>query len=317
MLKNKRVLITGAAGFVGLNLARRLVSLQYQVYIIIRKTTNQWRLKDVLSKVNVYYLDLTEKDKLEKLVNKIKPEIIFHLAAAGAFGGVESPRKELIDSNMLGTINLIDACSSIDYRCFVNTGSSSEYGSKNIPMAENDICQPTNLYGITKLAGSLYSQLVGNTQKKPIITFRLFSPFGPYDDKNRLITYAINSALNNKDLNLANPKGVRDYIYIDDVVDLYLKAIQRADKAKGEIFNIGVGAQRTVSEIVRKIIKLSNSKSKINWGVQSSRPWDNKIWEADMKKTSQFFSWQPRYSIDEGLKKTVEWFKNNLSLYGN
>ena len=315
MSKINKILVTGATGFVGANLVRKLVNQNYQIHIITRSSSNKWRIKNILSKVKEHSLDLTKKDKLERLIKQIKPEVIFHLAAAGIFGGVEASRKKLIESNFLGTINLIDACSNIDYKCFINTGSSSEYGPKNKPMKETDICQPINFYGITKLATTSYGNLVGKAQQKPIINLRLFSPFGPFDDINRLITYVIVNAIQNKDLNLANPKGIRDFVYIEDVVNLYIKAMSKVIKDKGAIFNVGSGKQITVLEIVNKIIELTNSRSKINWNSQISRPWDTKKWQADIKETSRFFNWHPQYSINQGLKESITWFKKNLLLY--
>jgi nucleoside-diphosphate-sugar epimerase len=312
----KKALVTGATGFVGSNLVRRLLKEGHSVSIITRKTSNKWRLKDILPELDDYMVDLLEFRQLKKVVERIKPETIFHLAAAGIYGGWHLPEKELIDVNFTGTVNLINACKEIKYRSFVNAGSSSEYGPKDKPMKESDICEPVNMYGITKLAATLYGSSVAKAQNRPIITLRLFSPFGPYDIHSRLVTYAIVTALKDKELRLADPDAVRDYIYIDDVMDLYLKSMDKADRYKGEVFNVGTGSQTKVSYIIDKVVDFTGSKSPVKWHSAPANPFDAKRWEADIEKSSRCFNWRPKYSAREGLKKTVLWFKDNLTPYG-
>ena len=314
-MKNQKVLVTGATGFVGANLIRRLVRKNYEIHIFTRTTSDKWRLINVLPKLNEHTIDLLEKKKLMNLINEIEPEIIFHLAVTGIYGGVHLPEKNLIETNFLGSVNLINACNDIDYKCFVNTGSSSEYGPKKHAMKETDVCEPINMYGITKCAATLYGGFIAKTKNKPIIGFRLFSPYGAYNDTSRLITYTIINALQNNDLNLANPNTVRDYIYIEDVLDLYMKSIEKTYKSKGEIFNVGSGSQTTTHQVVNKIIELTQSESSVNWESVKGRSWDTEKWEADIEKTSNFFDWKPIYNIDEGLRRTISWFRNNLNLY--
>jgi len=315
MIKSNKVLVTGATGFVGANLVKRLVTTGYDVHILTRKTSNKWRLDDVLPRLVEHIVDLTEEEKLKELIKEIRPDIIFHLATEGIYGGQHLPEEKLIETNFLGTINLINACNDVDYKCFINTGSSSEYGPKKDAMKETDICEPVTVYGITKCAATLYGNLIAKRDSKPIICFRLFSPFGPYDDKSRLMTYAITNALQNNNLNLANPLAVRDYIFVEDVLDLYIKSTDKAYELKGEVFNVGSGMQTDIAYVVNKIIELTNSKSKIKWGAVQPRSFDTEKWEANIEKVSKYFNWQPKHSLEEGLKKTILWFRNNLSLY--
>lgn len=312
--KNNIVLLTGSTGFTGANLAIKLVNEGYDVHIITRKTSNKWRLSSVLNKLREHVVDLREGDKLKEIVLKIKPNIIFHLATAGIYGGKHLPEKDIVDINMIGTFNLINACREVDYKCFVNTGSSAEYGPKKEKMKESDICEPINMYAITKVASSLYASMIAKIKNKPIINFRLFSPFGPFDDSSRLMTYAITNAIKNKDLELANPEAVRDYIYVGDVVDYYLEAIDKAEQLKGETFNIGSGKEKKISFVIEKIMELSSSKSKTLWNKVEPRKIDAPFWEADMNKTDKAFTVN-RAKFEDALKETIDWFKGNLSSY--
>lgn len=312
----REVLVTGATGFVGSNLVRRLISQNFQVHILIRKTSKPGRISDISTKLKTYEVDLVEAVKLKKIVQKINPKIIFHLAAKSIFSSQkEDNHQEIIKSNFLGTVNLIQALQDVDYQCFANIGSSSEYGIKNHPMRESDVCQPVNVYGVSKLSSTVFAQMIANIYQKPIITLRLFSPFGPFDDQRRLIANTIVSALKNRDLFLTQPSVVRDYIFVDDVVNACLVCISKTSKFSEEIFNIGSGQQQTIGEVVTKITKLTNSKSRLLWGKLPVINLEPKIWQADLTKTEKLLGWKPKYSLDEGILKTVEWFKKNLDLY--
>lgn len=311
-----KVLVTGATGFVGSNLVKRLLSKNFQVHALVRSTSNTARIVDLLPKLYLYQADLLKIVKLKKIVQKIDPEIIFHLATASVFGSeVVEKSNEIIKTNFLGTVNLVNACNEINYSCFVNTGSSSEYGLKDNPMKEQGVCQPVGLYGFSKLAATLYCQMITRTKNKPIITLRLFSPFGPSDDRRRLIANIIVCALKNRDLALTRPGIVRDYIFVEDVLDAYLACINKARQFAGEIFNIGSGKQQTIGSVAKRILKITNSKSKLMWGKLDISSLEPKLWQADLTKTRKLLGWQPKHSFDEGLKETINWFKNNLKLY--
>jgi len=310
----KKILVTGATGFVGANLVRRLVDENYQVYILKRKNSNIWRIKDLISKISTFDIDLLEKQRLFKLVHKIKPRVIFHLANLGLYGGQDSSIEESIKVNLLGTVNLIKSLDTVNYECFINTGSSSEYGTKVSPIKENDLCEPSTNYALSKLAGTIYAQAYAKQNKKPLATLRLFSPFGPFDHPSRFITQTILKMFKNGDILIKNPNTVRDYIYVEDVVNAYLICMQNPHKLSGEIFNIGMGKQICLKDVLKLLIKKIGSKSKIFY--ENSIKNENMMWQADIKKAKTKLGWYPKKNLIRGFTETIKWFKENLYFYG-
>ena len=313
-MKPEKVLVTGATGFVGANLVIRLIKLNYDISIIIRKSSNTWRIRNILKDVNVYFVDLLDIDNLKKVVYEIQPNIILHLATYGGHPN-QINDVDIINTNFLGTANLLEACSKINYKLFVNTGSSSEYGKKNEPMKESDIIEPINTYGVTKAAATLYCNSIAKAQKKPIITFRLFSPFGYYEGENRLIPYVIINCFKNNKLCLGDKNSVRDFIFIEDVVNAYVSLINSTKTFTGEIINIGFGQQHTVGYIVKTITDYMNYEGEISWKTNAVRSYDTTKWQANIINALEVLKWKPNYSIKDGLIKTIEWFKNNIDLY--
>jgi nucleoside-diphosphate-sugar epimerase len=315
-MDNKKILITGATGFVGANLLRQLIDGKNDIHIIIRSTSNLWRINDIINKVNTQIYDLTNRESVEELVLKIKPQIIFHLAV---YGGYQFQKESLkiINTNLLGTINLLDACCKIGFECFINTGSSSEYGLKNKPMSEDDLLEPINDYGIAKAAATLYCQAIGRRKNLPIFTLRLFSPYGYYEEPTRLIPYLIISCLKKNDLNLANPYAVRDFNFIEDVIDAYVKTYNNKENIfPGDIFNLGNAEQRSVQEVFELIKKLTGYKKEPHWGKAKLRDSDNaKVWIANNNKIKKIIEWKPQHNIENGLKKTIKWIEKHLYLY--
>ena len=301
------ILITGTSGFVGSNLLRFFVSKNIKVNIILRKKSNIWRIKDIINETKIFYVDLREKEKLSKIIQKIKPKSIFHMAAYGAYSYQDQVK--LIKSSILdSTMNLVNECKKFKFNVFINTGSNSEYGFRKEKMNENDLVRPNSDYAFFKAASTLFCQQESIINKLPIITVRPFHVYGPYEEPTRLIPTLIRNLLKNKDSHLVSPDIVRDLIYVDDAINLYLK-IASKPSVKGDIFNIGTGKQRTIKEIYSNLNNLLNCKIKPKWNSMKRRRWDQKIWKADMSKVKKKFNWKPKHSLKQGLIKTISWHK--------
>ena len=306
--------ITGGTGFIGSALVRSLIKKGESVVIFKRDKTSFWRLKDISKECEIITGDLRDKS-LKSKIKKIKPTYIFHLATYGAVPE-EDDTDNLIDVNIKGTINLFEAAKGVDVKLFVNTGSSSEYGVSKRAIKESDPTFPINDYGISKLAATLYSKKEAERYLLPSITFRLFSPYGYFESSKRLIPSVVINALQNKTISVGSPNNVRDFIFIEDVVNAYLLAT-KAQHLPGSVYNIGSGQQHNVSDVVKCILHKSKSQSNVNWGAvkNQKRQIEPKKWQANITKAGKNFYWKPTYSFEEGIVKTIDWFYRNKSLY--
>ncbi len=314
-LNGNKVLITGATGFIGANLVRMALKEGSEVYIITRKESDKWRINDVLTYIVEYNADLQDYDKLKCIISRIKPEIIYHTAT---YGGRPNQKDavRIMQTNLIGTINLITACKKYGFDLFVNTGSSSEYGIKEKTMQEEDLLEPVNDYGVSKSAVTQYCQAIAKNEDLPIVTLRLFSPYGSYEESVRLIPSVILSCLRRKKPKISSPNFVRDFVYIQDVLDAYAK-LSEVRPLSGEIFNIGSGKQCTVGDVANKIIELSGYDIEFDTGMPQGWPNEPKKWEADISKANDILGWKPKYDLENGLTETIRWFRKKIILYNN
>ncbi len=309
----KKVLVTGGSGFIGSNLVRSLLSQQHEVYLLVQPNDPLWRIKDIVDKVQILYIGLTEFAAINAIVQTIKPDLIFHLAS---FGGMpyETDQKKVFDVNFYGTLNLLNACKKVGFECFVNTGSSSEYGKKDIPMHENLVLEPISDYAVSKAASTQLCLKEALFNKLPIYTVRPFSVYGDAELHTRLVPTIALSMIHNKPLQLSSPHLVRDFIYIDDMITALLAVIQKKP-ATHFVFNAGSGVQSTINDVVLAAQSCWPTGLTVEWGLHTQRPWEPTHWVADITQSQTILDWKPRFSLAAGIEKTISWFKNNLHLY--
>ena len=243
------------------------------------------------------------------MVKKINPSIIIHLATYSEYRD-QSAVFKMVDVNINGTLNLLMATRDLNYDIFINTGSSSEYGIKNKPMKENDLLEPLSFYAVTKASATLLCQVFAKEFQKPIVTLRPFSVYGPYEEKKRFIPTIIKAVIEEKTIKLTPGDQRRDFIYIDDVIDIYINTILKGKKLAGQVLNMGTGIEYTNDQVVQALLKVTGKKVKIDKGAFPKRLWDTSHWVADISKTNKLLNWKPKFSLENGLKKTYLWFKN-------
>jgi len=306
-------LLTGGNGFIGSHLVRKLVEQKQKVHIIIEKNSDMWRLHDLIQHVTMHEIDLTDFATITKIVSLIRPEVIFHLAS---YGGMpfQLDQKTIFNVNFHGTVNLINACKSVGFLCFINTGSSSEYGMKSTPMHEQDVLEPVSDYAVSKAAATQFCLKEALFHKLPIYTVRPFSVYGNYEMETRLIPTILINTINNKEMKLSSPHFVRDFIFIEDMTKIYFDIVEKMP-TENHIFNAGSGNQSTIANVLASVQSLWPQQLKISWGMSEPRPWEPKHWKASIQTAQTVLGWKPQNTLREGLRKTLKWFEKNQDLY--
>lgn len=306
----KRALVTGAGGFIGKRLVESLDASGWEIHATVRPGTKAPEAFYLSEHIHVHEVDIADPEGMRSLLRNSKPEYVFHLAASLVASGSALPLEALIRSNVLGVANMLEAISETPVDSAIFMGSCLEYGPKSQPITETELCVPIESYGVTKLTGTLLAQAAGRAKGLPVRIFRLFTPFGPGSQEGRLITEIVTRSLKNKPLLLSHPTVSRDFIYVDDVVDLLIEASGRTDLPKGEIYNVGSGNSVTIEEAVVVAMQETKSVSSVKWNAVLKATYDADRWEADMSKTLNTFSWRPKHSFVEGMRKTILAFKD-------
>ena len=314
----KKVLVTGGAGFIGANAARAFLAPGYETHVLERAGCDLWRLEDIKEKVGIHVVDITKHEELESFIASLKPDIILHFASYGANLRTQQDIEQTIDANLLGTINLLRACSAVGFEALIHTGSSSEYGIKEIPMKETDLLEAHNLYGMTKAAATLYCQSAAKKQGLPIAVMRPFAVYGPFEEQTRLIPTLIMSYLKGESPKLSSPGSVRDFVFVEDLVSSYEAAVGRIQEVKGEIFNVGSGMEYNVGKVAGMVKQIVGSELEPEYGQVKPNQEEPSHWVADITKAKELLGWEPRYTFEKGLEKTVAWFRelDHKELYG-
>jgi UDP-glucose 4-epimerase len=310
----RRCLVTGGSGFVGANVARRLLCDGHQVHLIVRPTARLWRIEDILEDTHLHKAHLEDGECIRRVCKEIRPDWIFHLATYGAYS-YQNDLHAIVHTNVMGTINLVEACIGCGFEAFVNTGSSSEYGFKSSAPAENTWLEPNSYYAVTKASATLFCRYTAQKHGLHIPTLRLYSIYGPFEEPTRLIPTLVRAGLNDRSLPpLANPATARDYVYVDDAVQAYMLAAGTHGQDLGVIYNIGSGIQTRLCEVVDIVRQVLGILAEPAWNSMESRHWDTNVWVANPGLVHERLGWKTKYDFERGFRATVEWLRENTGV---
>jgi len=303
----RRALITGASGFVGASLARRLAQDGHAVTATCRPGADLWRLQDATG-LDVRRLDVCDERAVEALIDNVRPQWTFHLAAHGAYSW-QTDTRQIFATNLLGTVNLIGACRrGRACEAFVHAGSSSEYGFKDHAPDEDDALAPASAYAVAKAAATLYGrQAAGAGDAMRVVTLRLYSVYGPYEDPRRLVPALLVRGLRGELPPLVDPDVARDFVCVEDVVRAFLAAAAGAEH--GTVYNVGSARQTTIREIVQITRAALNVEVQPQWGSTAQRSWDTTTWVSRTDRIRRKLGWEPRVALDEGFRAMVAWLR--------
>lgn len=309
----KRVIITGATGFVGANLVRRLLQDGHEIHLLVRQGFNIWRIEAVRSDVQLHEIDFGDTDTLARIVAKIQPAWVFHLAAHGAYSS-QTNLHQIVQTNVIGTINLVEACLRTGFEAFVNTGSSSEYGFKAHAPSETEWLEPNSHYAVTKASATLFCRYTAQSQHVHIPTLRLYSVYGAYEEPTRLMPTLIVRGLKGELPPLVNPDIARDYVYVEDVNDAYLLAATQPNQELGAVYNVGSGVQTSLREVVDVARQVMGIATEPIWGSMPNRHWDTNVWVSDNRRIQDELGWRSRHTFEQGFRLMVDWLRDNPGL---
>jgi nucleoside-diphosphate-sugar epimerase len=310
----KRVFVTGGSGFVGACLVRSLLERGHDVHTLLRPASRSWRLAELVDQLTVHRADLTDAAGVAAAVRTAQPHAVFHLATHGAYES-QADARAILSTNVLGTLNLLEASAAARVALFIATGSSSEYGFKLEPMREDDRLEPNSLYAVAKAAQTHLCGLWAKKWPMAVVVFRLFSVFGPWEEPTRLFPTLIRRARAGLPLDMVSPDTARDFVYIDDVLRALLD-LPAIAQLRGDVLNLGTGIETTMRTAVATVTELLASRSEVRWGAMPARHWDSARWSADVSRAKALLGWEPHYSLRDGLMRMAAWMKHRGDDYG-
>ncbi|HUF46184.1 MAG TPA: SDR family NAD(P)-dependent oxidoreductase, partial [Vicinamibacterales bacterium] len=307
------VLITGAAGFVGANLTRRLVERGATVHVLARPSTSLWRLDDVRAQVTVHVADLTDREAVARAVAAADPAVVFHLAKHRG-----NPAALDYDAawaaNLRATEYLLQAVRGRRLRRFVHAGSSLEYDLARSPLCEADAPAPATVHGVTKAAASLLCQQFARQHGVPAVVLRFFTVYGPWEGPTRFIPAVMMAAIDRGAVQVTRDGLAHDRIHVDDVVDACERAAATGG-LDGEIINVATGRQSSNEDVVSIVERLAGRPIVRAAEPFPMRAWDTSHWVADVTKARARLGWRARLSLDDGLAETYAWFSRHAAHY--
>jgi nucleoside-diphosphate-sugar epimerase len=306
----RRAFVTGGTGFVGANLVRRLLADGNEVHLLVRPGHQAWRLADLRSGIEIHETDLADGVALKRTLQDVRPDWIFHLAAYGAYSS-QGDLSRMVATNVMGTTNLLEACSAVGFDAFVNAGSSSEYGFKDHPPAENEALDPNSFYAVTKASATMLCRQTARQLDLPVTTLRLYSVFGPWEEPTRLIPTLICYGLRGLFPPMAAPTVSRDFVFVDDATEAFILAARNPADEKGAVYNVGSGHQSSLEEVAKVAARVLSIPAAPEWKAMPNRNWDTDRWIADPAKATRLLGWSAAYDFEEGFVKTVEWLRND------
>lgn len=322
--KNKKVLITGGLGFIGSNLCIKLAELGAEVLVIDnmlpRQGGNLFNVEPVKNKIKINVSDIRNSVSMNHLVKG--QDYVFHLA--GQVNHVDSVKNPLQDLsiNVEGTLVLMEALrkNNPDARV-IFTGTRGEYGaSLKLPVAESHAINPIGIYAITNFAAERIVLTYHNLHKIKSVCLRITNTYGPrhqmQHDEYGVFNWFIRKAMDNEVIPVfGDGRIIRDYLYVDDLIEVLL-GIALAEKAYGEVFNIGSGIPVNFIDLAETIIKIAGTgKTKYTDFSTERKSLEPGDYYADISKVKSIVKWQPKTKLEDGIKKTIAYYKKNKKRY--
>ena len=302
------ILIIGASGFIGAKFFYNLNKYRDDVFACSKNVKYSWRLS-AADNSKLINLDILDTDNLKNIIEKIRPQTVFNLSAYGGYSRQTDVAK-IHQTNYMGTLNLIRTLMDTGCSAFVQAGSSSEYGLNCSGPNEGDQLLPNSDYAVSKIGASYLIKYYGKIQNFPCANLRLYSIYGPWEERDRLIPGLIENGTKGRYPNFVNKNISRDFVYVDDCINAFIKAALTACKTNpGISINIASGVKTTLEGVSNISKKLFNIKTDPVFDSMENRKWDLSEWYGNPSLAQEILGWKYKTSFEEGLKLNIEWEK--------
>lgn len=304
-MRPSRILIAGAAGFVGSHLTRRLLAEGHSLAVILRSTTDCRRIADVLPSIQVLRADLQDLSQVRGEIAAFRPEQAVDLGWSGVTNRYRNSPEQL--TNLAAKSELLNVLHEAGCHSLVGFGSHAEYGPSRGPIREEMATHPTTVYGLAKLCCYLKSREFCASHGLRLIWLRLFSAYGPWDDPSWLLPYVAISLLKGARPSLTAGEQRWDFIHIRDVVDAVVGVLGNCE-IEGA-FNLGSGIAPPLRSTIERLRNLIDPSLPLGFGEVPYRVDQAMVLQADISRLSAALNWQPRVMLDEGLREIVDWYR--------
>jgi len=310
-----RVLLTGASGFIGSHLAEELVTCGASVRAFLHYNSrgDEGNLKYVASEIRreieVVYGDLTDSDAVRKAVHGTTH--VFHLGALIAIPYSYIHPFSFVQTNVVGTANLLNACVEAGIERLITTSTSEVYGTAlTVPMDEKHRLHPQSPYAASKASADHLAESYARSFDLPVVVVRPFNTFGPRQSTRAVIPTIIVQALRNGAIDIGSTTPTRDFNFVKDIAHGFALAGE-AGGVLGEVFNLGTGEEHSIAEVIQNISTILGASLHVREREDRLRPASSEVHRliADSRKAAQRLGWRPRYSFREALEETMEWYE--------
>jgi dTDP-glucose 4,6-dehydratase len=317
----QKILVTGADGFIGSHLTEALVNAGYQVKAFVYYNSfNRWGWldslpKEVLEKIEIFSGDIRDPNGVRIAMEGI--DIVFHLAALIAIPFSYHSPDSYVDTNVKGTLNILQAARLLGTKRILVTSTSEVYGTAQfVPITEEHPYQGQSPYSASKIGADRMAESFYRSFDLPVTIVRPFNTFGPRQSARAVIPTIITQLLSGfEEIKLGDLTPTRDFVYAKDTAQGFIE-IAKSDKTIGEEINIATQSEITIGQLAQEMIDQINSKAKIVCDEQRLRPEKSEVNRlfGSNEKIKRLTDWRPKYTLTEGIRDTIEWFKDKENL---
>ena len=317
----KKILVTGAGGFIGSHLVETLVKLGASVRAFVRYNSRgdpgllRLATAETLENVELVGGELRDPDAVRQAVRDC--QLVFHLGALISIPYSYRHPVEVAETNFMGTLNVLTACRDLNVERLIHTSTSEVYGTAlRTPIDESHPLQGQSPYSASKIGADKLVESFYCTYQSPVVTVRPFNTYGPRQSARAVIPTIITQALANRRIHLGSLDTIRDFTYVDDTVNGFMCAAV-ANAVEGQTFNLGTGEEISIRNLAETIIRKVDTQAKIQVDLERIRPQKSEVLRliSDNSFARERIGWAPSIGLEAGLEKTIEWIKGNLDRY--